>query len=49
MCHQAIEKAFKSVIAKSGVLPPKIHGLIRLAELWKLAPLLDAEVKTSQI
>lgn len=33
MCHQSIEKALKAVIAKNDVLPPKIHGLMKLAQL----------------
>lgn len=33
MCHQTIEKALKSVVAKNDVLPPKIHRLMKLAQL----------------
>lgn len=33
MCHQTIEKALKAVITNSEVMPPKIHGLMRLAQL----------------
>jgi HEPN domain-containing protein len=33
-CQQAVEKALKALmIHRTGELPPKIHGLIRLAEL----------------
>jgi len=35
MCHQAIEKAFKAVIARDcadGEIPPKIHHLLKLAD-----------------
>ena len=35
MCHQAIEKALKAVIARDcgeGEIPPKSHNLIRLAD-----------------
>jgi HEPN domain-containing protein len=33
LCHQAVEKALKAVMAsKNKELPPKIHNLIRLAE-----------------
>ncbi|MDR2825353.1 MAG: HEPN domain-containing protein [Deltaproteobacteria bacterium] len=42
MCHQAIEKGFKAVIAKSGIMPPKIHNLDRLSEQGGLSPMLDA-------
>ncbi|WP_071549509.1 HEPN domain-containing protein [Neomoorella thermoacetica] len=34
MCHLAIEKGLKAVIAeRTGTIPPKIHDLIRLAKL----------------
>ena len=33
MCHQAIEKSIKAVIASAGETPPFIHNLSRLAEL----------------
>lgn len=36
MCQQTVEKALKAVIAKTGVFPPKIHDLLRLAELGRL-------------
>ena len=32
MCHQTIEKALKAVIAKDSTTPPKIHGLMKLAQ-----------------
>ena len=35
MCHQAIEKALKAIIAKNcneGEVPPKIHHLLKLAD-----------------
>jgi HEPN domain-containing protein len=41
MCQQTVEKALKAVIAKNGVFPPKIHDLIRLAELGKLSDILS--------
>jgi len=33
MCHQTAEKALKAIIANSDVVPPKIHGLMKLAQL----------------
>lgn len=36
LCHLTIEKALKAVIANGGVTPPKIHNLIRLANLGKI-------------
>ncbi|APC08776.1 HEPN domain-containing protein [Neomoorella thermoacetica] len=34
MCHLAIEKGLKAVLAeRTGTIPPKIHNLIRLAKL----------------
>ncbi len=41
MCCQVAEKAMKAVIAKSGIMPPKVHALARLAELGGLADLLN--------
>ncbi len=42
MCHQAVEKAMKAVVASTGVFPPKIHNLKALAEkagcLAKMSP-----------
>jgi len=32
MCHQTTEKALKAVIAKDEAIPPKIHGLMKLAQ-----------------
>jgi len=32
MCHQTVEKALKAIIARQGILPPKIHGLMKLAQ-----------------
>ena len=32
MCHQVIEKGLKAVIAGTGVEPPYIHNLAKLAE-----------------
>ncbi|GHV46329.1 DNA-binding protein [Synergistales bacterium] len=45
MCHQVVEKAFKAMIAKNGVMPPRIHGLVRLAELGGLSDILSGEQK----
>lgn len=37
MCHQSIEKLFKAVMSGKDLEPaPKIHNLIRLAELSKV-------------
>jgi len=33
MCHQTIEKALKATIAMEDILPPKTHGLMKLAQL----------------
>ena len=41
MCQQTVEKALKAVIAKGGVFPPKIHDLVRLAELANLSNILS--------
>jgi HEPN domain-containing protein len=38
-------KSLKAIIAKSGTMPPKIHTLVRLAELSKMSDLLNAEQK----
>ena len=43
MCQQTVEKAFKAVIAKRGAFPPKIHDLVRLAELGHLSDILSDE------
>jgi len=45
MCHLAIEKGLKAVIAKDGAIPPKIHTLARIAELAGLADSLTDEQK----
>lgn len=43
MCHQTIEKALKAVIAQTdgNAEPPKVHNLVRLAELSNLSELLS--------
>ena len=41
MCHQAIEKSLKAVIAKAGVVPPFIHNLQRLSLISGLDDLMD--------
>ncbi|MCL2225121.1 MAG: HEPN domain-containing protein [Defluviitaleaceae bacterium] len=44
MCHQAIEKSLKAVIARAcaeGEIPPKIHNLTRLASIDIEPVLLD--------
>ena len=33
MCHQVVEKTLKACLAKKGQIPPRLHGLGRLAEL----------------
>jgi HEPN domain-containing protein len=45
MCHQVAEKSLKAVMAQKGTMPPKIHSLVRLAELSGLADQLSAEQK----
>ena len=45
MCHLVAEKTLKAVIAKGGIMPPKTHALVRLAELSGLANLLSLEQK----
>lgn len=48
MCHQAIEKALKAVIARDcdeGEIPPKIHNLLKLAEKAKLLVAMSEEQK----
>lgn len=32
MCHQAVEKSLKAVIASMGEFPPKIHNLLALSD-----------------
>jgi HEPN domain-containing protein len=46
MCHQAVEKVLKAIIAKNGSFPPKTHNLNRLAELGKLDNLMSTEHQT---
>lgn len=37
-CQQAVEKALKAVIVKkTGELPPRVHNLLRLAEVAEIA------------
>lgn len=43
MCHQAIEKALKSIIASHDEFPPKIHNLDRLADMAGLTAKLSNE------
>ncbi|MDR1060201.1 MAG: HEPN domain-containing protein [Clostridiales bacterium] len=48
MCQQAVEKALKAVIQIScaeGEMPPKIHSLVRLANLASVASELSDEQK----
>jgi HEPN domain-containing protein len=47
MCHQVIEKSFKAVIAgmDDSIEPPKIHNLVRLAELSALSMELSPQQK----
>ena len=45
MCHQSAEKALKAMVAKDGTIPPKIHALVRLAELSGIANVLSDEQK----
>lgn len=45
MCHQTIEKALKAVIAKDDTLPPKIHGLMKLAQLGNIYEDMDENNK----
>jgi HEPN domain-containing protein len=44
-CHLVAEKALKAMISKDGVMPPKVHNLVRLAELSGLAESLSVEQK----
>ncbi len=43
MCQQTAEKALKALIAQRGIFPPKIHDLVRLAELGGVIGVLTAE------
>ncbi|WP_312815964.1 HEPN domain-containing protein [Sedimentibacter sp.] len=45
MCHQTIEKALKAVISKNDVLPPKTHGLMKLAQLADIYELMNESKK----
>ncbi len=46
MCHQSVEKCIKAVLsAKNEDIPPKIHNLIRLAELSGLFDKMSDEQK----
>jgi len=46
MCHQVVEKLLKAVIAKNGAMPPKVHSLVRLAELSGLTDQFSDEQKS---
>ena len=45
MCHQTIEKALKAKIAKKDVLPPKIHRLMKLAQLSDIYVIMNESQK----
>jgi HEPN domain-containing protein len=45
MCHQSIEKALKAVIAGTAATPPKIHGLMKLAQQGGVYCTMDEEQK----
>ncbi len=45
MCHQAIEKALKAIIANKDMFPPKIHGLMKLAQIGKVYDAMSDEYK----
>ncbi len=45
MCHQAIEKALKAIVASIGDTPPRIHNLSKLAELSNIFYQLDDDKK----
>lgn len=46
MCHQSIEKALKAVItSQSGNIPPKIHNLIKIAEMARLFDSMNEQQK----
>jgi len=45
MCHQTIEKALKAIIAENNVVPPKIHGLMKLAQLGNVYDAMDDDQK----
>lgn len=35
-CQQALEKILKAILTEKGILPPKSHDLMRLAQLAKI-------------
>lgn len=46
MCHQCIEKVLKAVLStQNKEMPPKIHNLIRLAEMCGMFDKMNAEQK----
>lgn len=45
MCHQTAEKALKAVIANNNDMPPKIHGLMKLAQLGGIYDAMSEEQK----
>lgn len=45
MSHQTVEKAMKAVVASTGVFPPKIHSLEKLATAAQLDDKLSDEQK----
>ncbi len=45
MCHQTIEKALKAIISKNDILPPKIHGLMKLAQIADIYELMNESQK----
>jgi HEPN domain-containing protein len=45
MCHQAAEKAFKAIIVGNGAMPPKIHGLMKLAQQGSIYDAMSEEQK----
>ena len=45
MCHQAVEKVLKAVIAGAGASPPKIHGLMKLARQGEIYNSMNEEQK----
>jgi len=45
MCHQTAEKALKAIIAGNDGTPPKIHGLMKLAQLGGVYDAMSEEQK----
>lgn len=45
MCHQAIEKALKAVIADNDTIPPKSHGLMKLAQIGNIYDFMSENYK----